>query len=116
VLLTVPAVVVALEGYDVLRLFLIADLVAAASVVPVFLGLRERATGFGVIVGSLAGLASVFVLGWLQEGEPTGGLDLLTVASAPNLDLGSFVWAPIVSTVAALAVARLGRRRPAPVS
>ena len=43
IVLTVPAVLIALKGYDVLRLFLIADLVAAATVVPVFLGLRRAA-------------------------------------------------------------------------
>src|SRR5680860_780672 len=57
----------AVEGYDVLRLFLIADLVAAATVVPVFLplfpSLGRRVTGAGAIAGSVAGLVAVFVLG-----------------------------------------------------
>ena len=73
VVLTVPAVLIALKGYDILRLFLIADLVAAATVVPVFLGLRRPASSASVIVGSLAGLASVVVLGVIQEGTLEGG-------------------------------------------
>ena len=67
-----PAVLIALKGYDILRLFLIADLVAAATVVPVFLGLRRPASSASVIAGSLAGLASVVVLGWIQEGTLAG--------------------------------------------
>ncbi len=103
VLLTVPAVLIAVKGYDVLRLFLIADLVAAASVGPVFLGLRRRATGAGVIAGSVAGLAAVVVLGWTQGGSISDGFELLTLPQ--GLDLGAFVWAPVVSTAVALAVA-----------
>jgi hypothetical protein len=112
VLLTVPAALIALKGYDVLRLFLIADLVAAATVVPVFLGLRRPMASASVIVGSLAGLLAVFVLGLTQDGVD-GGFDLLTVAASPSLDLGSFVWAPIVSGLAALAVDRVASRREA---
>jgi Na+/proline symporter len=115
VVLTIPAALIALNGYDVLRLFLIADLVAAASVVPVFLGLRRPMASASVILGSLAGLLSVFVLGLAQDGVQ-GGVDLLTVASSPDLDLGSFVWAPIVSAVVALAVDRVSPRQAAPVS
>jgi Na+/proline symporter len=115
VVLTIPAALIALKGYDVLRLFLIADLVAAASVVPVFLGLRRAMASASVILGSLAGLLAVFVLGLTQDGVQ-GGVDLLTVASSPDLDLGSFVWAPIVSAVVALAVDRVFPRQAAPVS
>lgn len=103
--LTVPAVLIALKGYDVLRLFLIADLVAAATVVPVFLGLRRAATSASVIVGSIAGLIAVVALGWVQEGSIGGGIDLLTVASSPDLDLGSFLIAPAASGLVAWAVA-----------
>ncbi len=104
VLLTIPAVLIALNGYDVLRLFLIADLVAAATVVPVFLGLRRPSSSASVVAGSIAGLASVFVLGWIQGGSPGDGIDLLTVASSPDLDLGSFVIAPLASGAVALAL------------
>ena len=116
VLLTVPAVLIALKGYDILRLFLIADLVAAATVVPVFLGLRRPASSASVIVGSLAGLASVVVLGVLQEGTLQGGIDLLTVASSPDLDVGSFILAPLVSGLVAEVFVRLSPRQPTTVS
>jgi hypothetical protein len=108
-------VLIALKGYDVLRLFLIADLVAAATVVPVFLGLRRVSGSASVILGSLAGLAAVFVLGLTQDGFE-GGIDALTVASSPNLDLGSFVWAPVVSGAVAFALSRPRSREAAAVS
>jgi len=107
VILTVPAVLIALKGYDILRLFLIADLVAAATVVPVFLGLRRPASSASVIAGSVAGLASVVILGWIQEGTLQGGIDLLTVATSPDLDVWSFILAPLVSGAVALAVGRV---------
>jgi solute:Na+ symporter, SSS family len=116
IILTVPAVLIALKGYDVLRLFLIADLVAAATVVPVFLGLRRAAGSASVIVGSLAGLASVVVLGIVEDGSLEAGIDLLTVASSPNLDLGSFVLAPVVSGLVAVALTRVGLPDEAAVS
>ncbi len=116
VILTVPAVLIALKGYDILRLFLIADLVAAATVVPVFLGLRRPASSASVIVGSVAGLASVVILGWIQEGTLQGGIDLLTVATSPDLDVWSFILAPLVSGAVALAVGRVTAPSAAPVS
>jgi solute:Na+ symporter, SSS family len=116
VALTVPAVLIALKGYDILRLFLIADLVAAATVVPVFLGLRRPASSASVVVGSLAGLASVVALGGIQEGTLQGGVDLLTVASSPDLDVGAFIVAPLVSGLVAEAFVRLSPRQPTTVS
>jgi Na+/proline symporter len=112
IVLIVPAVLIALRGYSVLRLFLIADLLAAATVIPVFLGLRRAAPGSTVIAGSVAGLAAVVVLGWVQGGSLTDGLELLTLPD--GLDLGAFVWAPLVSGAVALALGsglQLRRRR-----
>ena len=65
---------------------------------------------------SIAGLASVVVLGVVREGTLTAGLDLLTVAGSPSLDLGSFVVAPLVSWAVAVAVARQTPVPTAPVS
>ncbi|MBK5223254.1 MAG: sodium:solute symporter [Acidimicrobiia bacterium] len=109
VVLVAPAVLIAVQGYDILRLFLIADLVAAATVVPVFLGLGSRVTGTGALAGSVAGLVAVFTLGVVSDGGLEGGWAMLTVAASPTLDLGAFVWAPVVSTVVALA-ASVGTR------
>jgi solute:Na+ symporter, SSS family len=101
--LVVPACLIAVQGLDILRLFLIADLVAAATVVPVFLGLGRRVGGGGAIAGSVAGLVAVFLLGAVTGDGVAGGWALLTIAESPALDLGAFVTAPVVSTVVALA-------------
>ena len=63
--------------------------------------------GASDIAGSVAGLASVVILGWIQEGTLEGGIDLLTVATSPDLDVWSFVLAPLVSGAVALAVGRV---------
>jgi len=114
VALVVPACLIAVQGYDVLRLFLIADLVAAATVVPVFLplfpGLGRRVTGAGAIAGSVAGLVAVFVLGVVTRGGMAGGWAMLTIADSPALDIGAFVWAPVASTIVALAWPRAAER------
>ncbi len=103
VALIAPACLIAVQGHDILRLFLIADLVAAATVAPVFLGLGRRVTGHSAIAGSVAGLVAVFVLGVVTRGGVAGGWAMLTIADSPNLDVGAFVWAPTVSTSVALA-------------
>ncbi len=98
VLLTVPAVVIAAQGLSVLRLFLIADLLAAATVVPVFLGLRARTRAPAVVAGSIAGLLAVVGLGWSQGGAVTDGFELLTLPGAVP-DFGAFLWAAVCSSV-----------------
>jgi len=107
--LVVPAAVIATQGYDILRLFLIADLVAAATVVPVFAGLGRRLTGAGAIAGSVGGLVAVFVWGVVDTGGVAGGFGALTVAGSPTLDLGAFVVAVVASAVVAFAVAATQR-------
>ena len=111
VALVAPACLIAVQGHDILRLFLIADLAAAATVVPVFLGLGHRVTGWNAIAGSVAGLVAVFVLGVVTRGGLDGGWAMLTIANSPALDLGAFVWAPATSTLVALAGPVPGRRR-----
>lgn len=102
VALVVPAGFIAVQGYDILRLFLIADLVAAATVGPVFLGLGRRVTGSGAIAGSASGLVAVFALGTVTRGGLSGGWELLTIADSPALDMSGFASALVVSTVVAL--------------
>lgn len=59
VALAAGAIAVASRGYSVLYLFLVADLVCAAAVVPVFLGLYvPRFSGRAALVSTLAGIAA----------------------------------------------------------
>lgn len=66
----IPAVIMASEGYDVISLFLVADLVCATAVVPVFLGLipanKGGPTELGALLGCVAGLATVVVIGQVK--------------------------------------------------
>ena len=59
VILIIPAIIIASKGYSVLYLFLIADMVCAAVVFPVFYGLYSgRFSGKSAVLGSLSGLAA----------------------------------------------------------
>jgi SSS family solute:Na+ symporter len=102
VALTIPAAAIALAGLSVLRLFLIADLLAATLVVPVFLGLWKRVTPAAALAGAIGGLLGVVVLGWLTEGSIGQGLLLLTLPR--ELELAPFVVAPLASAAVTLAV------------
>lgn len=110
--LTVPAAVVAVQGYSVLRLFLIADLLAAAIAVPVFSGLWRRARAEAAVAGSAAGLLAVVVLGWVTEGGLLDGLRLLTLPNAPPLPLGPFLVAPLASAAVTVLVSLARPRVP----
>ena len=57
VILIIPAIFIASQGYSVLYLFLVADLVCAAAIFPVFFGLYSKnLTGTAAVVSSIAGL------------------------------------------------------------
>ncbi|ABE50053.1 sodium:solute symporter family transporter [Methylobacillus flagellatus] len=58
-LVAIPVLVVAAQGYSVLYLFLLADLLCAAAAFPVFFGLFSRShTGREAVTGTVAGLAA----------------------------------------------------------
>lgn len=70
VLMSIPALVVAAQGYSVLYLFLLADLLCAAAAFPVFFGLFSRAhDGFAAMAGTLAGLVAGLVM-FPMPGQP----------------------------------------------
>ncbi len=87
-LMAAPLLVIAAQGYSVLYLFLVADLVCAAAVFPVFLGLySERYTGLAATVSTLAGL----VAGWL-------------IFPNPAMTEGSLFWSFIAALAVSIAV------------
>lgn len=78
VALILPAIFIASQGYSVLYLFFIADLVCAAAVFPVFWGLySKRYSGGAAVVSSVAGLvagvlffpttAVPYAIGWIID-------------------------------------------------
>jgi len=109
VLLLVPAVVIAWQSYSVLRLFLIADLLCAATVVPTLLGLWSRATTGAAFAGSVAGLVGCVVPNLVATGSLGGAVHLATFPGAVPT-LWPFLGALVASTVVALAVSGLQQR------
>ncbi len=88
VAVSIPTIIIAAQGYSVLYLFLLADLVCAGAMVPVFAGLYSaRLTGSGALIASVVGIlvgALFFPLPnfspWLAI--PGGGNFLVSFGSA----------------------------------
>ncbi|ORX93715.1 hypothetical protein K493DRAFT_222798 [Basidiobolus meristosporus CBS 931.73] len=78
VIVNVPLVVVSLRGYQVMNLFLVANLVATCCAAPILLGLSRRLEAYvttaSVIVGWITGFVAVMVFGYLKVGDVAGGL------------------------------------------
>ena len=107
--LTIPAVILATENVSVLRLFLVADLLAATIAIPVFLGLWKRATSAGTLAGCVMGLVAIVIAGWIVHGSIVDGFELITL---PNgTELAPFLAAPLGSLVAAVSVALIWPKR-----
>jgi len=79
--LIIPVVVVALHSPDILRIFLISDLVSAAVVPCLVIGLSERFywyRGFDFVVGGLGGIFTIFLFGLVYyDGNATMASKLL---------------------------------------
>ncbi|MCL7931041.1 sodium:solute symporter [Halomonas llamarensis] len=110
VALMVPVVVVALQGLSVLRLFLIADLLCAAIVIPVLLGLWRRMTPLAAVAGGVAGMLGAILPGWVAQGSLSAGL---MAASFPNSipTLPPFLGALVASTFVSVLMATVNRAR-----
>ena len=70
ILINIPAIILSSKRFDVIGLFLVADLVCATAVLPVFLGLMTKDIGIiaaptelGAFMGILSGFAAVLVNG-----------------------------------------------------
>ncbi|CAG8492398.1 13357_t:CDS:2 [Ambispora gerdemannii] len=102
VVLNVPIVVLALRNVDVLRIFLIGDLIAAAAMPPVLLGLVDDLyfiNGFDALQGSIGGLLSIFIFGTIYFGNAYDGINLIQLPNSFYAEdysvLGAFLVAPI---------------------
>jgi Na+/proline symporter len=111
VALTVPVVLVALQGYSVLRLFLIADLLCATTVAPLLLGLWHRVGPKAALAGALAGLAGAVLPGAISGGSLAAGV---LAASFPGSipTLAPFAGALLASSVVSVAIALWPARGP----
>lgn len=107
--LTVPAAAIALEGISVLRLFLVADLLAATIALPVLLALWRAVPRAAALAGAAAGPLAVVAAGALEAGSLADGLRLLTLPAGPSLT--AFVAAPAASGAVAVLGTLVARRR-----
>mmetsp|Transcript_13959 Transcript_13959/g.37538 ORF Transcript_13959/g.37538 Transcript_13959/m.37538 type:complete len:357 (+) Transcript_13959:817-1887(+) len=103
VLVNVPAIILATLQLSVLSLFLLADLVAAATIVPLALGLWRRTHPNAALAGCVVGLITIIVVycvgGALEFGSVGKGLASLygaLVLTSPTL-LTAFILAPFFS-------------------
>ena len=75
VLIIIPVVIVALRSPDILQIFLISDLVSAAVVPCLVIGLSDRCywyRGFDFVVGGLGGIFTIFLFGLVYyDGDVT---------------------------------------------
>tara|TARA_R110002012_G_scaffold25150_1_gene83666 strand:+ start:9396 stop:10793 length:1398 start_codon:yes stop_codon:yes gene_type:complete len=111
VVVMIPVIWIALQGLSVLRLFLIADLLCAAIVVPVLLGLWQRMTPFSAVAGGIAGLLGAILPGWVSQGSLMAGV---VAASFPGSipTLGPFVGALLASTLISVVLAGVTKKSP----
>ncbi|OWZ08650.1 hypothetical protein PHMEG_00018764 [Phytophthora megakarya] len=75
VLLNAPAIAIGYQEYDILTLYLIADLLCTIAVGPMLLGTWKRATRAGALAGNLAGFVTVFITGVIAQGKFVGGFN-----------------------------------------
>lgn len=102
VVLIVPVVVVALKSPDILQIFLISDLVSAAVVPCLVIGLSEKFywwRGFDFVIGSLGGIFTVFLFGLVYyDGDSRLASKLLILEGGLYANdwsaFGAFVAAP----------------------
>lgn len=75
VLLNIPAIFIALQNYNIINLFLIADLLCTATVGPMLLAVWDRAHYLGAIAGCVTGLLTIFIHGAIIQGSFVGGFE-----------------------------------------
>lgn len=108
VALTVPVMLAAFQGFSVLRLFLLADLLCAATVLPALLGLWRRATPLGAVTGAVAGLLGALSYGYVVGGSLPAAVAVATFAD--GLSLPPFAAALVASCVVTILVSLAGHR------
>ncbi|KAK4102726.1 hypothetical protein N658DRAFT_422475, partial [Parathielavia hyrcaniae] len=102
VLIMIPVVVLAIRAPSILQIYLISDIVSAATIPVLVLGLSDACywwRGFEVIVGGLGGLFTVFLFGTVYYGDARLGGELLLLQQGLFTGdwgcFGAFVAAPV---------------------
>ncbi|KAB5559969.1 hypothetical protein GE09DRAFT_1115129 [Coniochaeta sp. 2T2.1] len=107
VLVIVPTVVLALKAPSILQIYLISDLVSAATIPVLVIGLSRRAywwRGFDVVCGGLGGILAVFIFGTIYYGSAKEGGKLILLENGLYQGdwgaFGAFVAAPVGGLIA----------------
>lgn len=107
VLIIVPVIVLALKASSILQIYLISDLVSAATIPVLIIGLSERAywwRGFDVVAGGLGGILAVFIFGTVYYGNARRGAELILLEQGLYdgdwAAFGAFVAAPFGGLIA----------------
>ncbi|KAF4119838.1 hypothetical protein GMORB2_3526, partial [Geosmithia morbida] len=102
VVVIIPVVAIALQAPSILQIYLISDLVSAATVPVLCIGLSDRFyfwRGFEFVVGSLGGILTVWIFGAIYYDDPMKGAELLLLQqglySGDWGAFGAFVAAPV---------------------
>ncbi|KAK6522120.1 hypothetical protein TWF281_002686 [Arthrobotrys megalospora] len=101
-ILTIPVIVVAIKAdASVLQIFLISDIVSAAAIPALLLGLVDALwflNGVDVIVAGCGGILSVFIFGTIYYGSAKAGGELIAMTTLYVDDwgvFGAYVAAPV---------------------
>ena len=96
------------DALSVFRIFLVADLFAAATVLPIFLSLSNRVTANGGLAGAIFGLISVVIYGTYNSDLETGINYLTNPVNEYGLaNLGVFLSALIGSALMTIIVSEI---------
>jgi Na+/proline symporter len=79
-LLMAPSIAVAIKAPNILNIYLISDLISAAVIPVLFLGLSKRfyfITGWELIISGLGGIFSVFIFGAIYYNDAYAGAQLM---------------------------------------
>lgn len=114
VVLNVPIILLALRAPDILRVYLLADLLACATILPVLFGLIRRLNFIhwvDALVGCFGGIIAVGAFGQAYYGDRVQGWRLLLLENGLYVTdesvLGAFCFAPVGSMVFTFAFAGL---------
>ncbi|KAL2257117.1 hypothetical protein VTK26DRAFT_640 [Humicola hyalothermophila] len=101
-LIMIPVVVIAIRAPSILQIYLISDLVSAATIPVLVIGLSDWCywwRGFEVVVGGLGGLFTVFLFGTVYYGDAKLGAELMLLQQGLFTGdwgcFGAFVAAPV---------------------
>ncbi|ANB15283.1 hypothetical protein AWJ20_2909 [Sugiyamaella lignohabitans] len=108
ILIIVPSIVVALRAPNILQVYLISDLISAAVIPVLLLGLSSKmyfVTGWEVVCSGLGGILTVFIFGTIYYGNASQGAGLIILKEGLYVNdwsaFGTFVAAPVGAFITA---------------